>query len=39
MLGIAGDVYWKDLETQAAGGEQTSEEKPQRSAVYSHNIR
>lgn len=33
MLGIAGDVYWKDLETQAPEEEQKS---PQ--TAYSHKI-
>lgn len=33
MLGIAGDVYWKDLEMQATG-----EEPRQNMPVYSHRI-
>ncbi|MCL4365714.1 RAD52 family DNA repair protein [Patescibacteria group bacterium] len=32
MLGIAGDVYWKELETQAP------EEQPKKQPAYSHKI-
>ncbi len=34
MLGIAGDVYWKDLETQAS----ETESKTKGQTAYSHNL-
>jgi len=34
MLGIAGDVYWKDLEMQAT----ETDEKPVTSPAYSHKV-
>lgn len=44
MLGIAGDVYWKDLETQAPEGQHRSEKaayvsrQGKASSAYSHRI-
>lgn len=34
MLGIAGDVYWKELEMQAPERDESAEHRP----AYSHNI-
>lgn len=36
MLGIAGDVYWKDLETQAPEGSESA--SPRSQPAYSHQV-
>lgn len=36
LLGIAGDIFWQDLDNWNQEGETSSSQKPERNVVYSH---